>query len=84
MPQQPESTSLTSYPAHLARPRWVPCHHRLLVAMAVEERGRVPPLKEASDPRALAQKELLEEEARPGHLPRLLGAHQLHPFIRAG
>src|SRR5437870_8871773 len=57
-------------------------HERLLVAMAVEERRSRPALEgKRETPRALAEEELFQEKAGPGHLPRLLGAYQLHPLI---
>src|SRR5713226_6812629 len=50
-------------------------HERLLVAMAVEERGSRPTIEgKRQATRALAQKKFFEEKARSRHLPGLLGA----------
>src|SRR5262245_50317611 len=59
-------------------------YHGLLVAVPVQKgppRGRpvLPRDREPAPP--LAKQELLEEEAGPGDLTRLIAAHELDPFI---
>jgi len=85
MPQQPESTSLTSYPAHLsaATVGAVPTS-AFWWQWPWRSADRGPPLKGSVRPRARSRRRNSSRRSSTGHLPRLLGAHQLHPLIAQG